>query len=136
MNFRHLLVFIVVSAVTAQTGEIVLSIPRTTASFDAGGHPVAVTAWGSLSRASGEVFRLTLTADLGDLQQNVTPLLRSQVDRSDRCVERLSVERASLAPAAPDSLLTATVHYERWGCMKAFGKEVNKRLVGGNATSK
>jgi len=136
MNFRHLPVLAVVSALAAQSGEIVLRIPPTTASFDAGGHPVAVTVWGSLSRASADVFRLTLTADLGDLQQNITPLLRSQMDRSDRCGERLSVEQAALVPAAPDSLLSATVHYERWGCMKAFGKEAVKKLVGGNATLK
>jgi hypothetical protein len=29
--------------------------------------------------------------------------------------------------------LTAHVHYERWACVKAFGKNVVKRLVGGNA---
>jgi hypothetical protein len=29
--------------------------------------------------------------------------------------------------------LTAHVHYERWGCIKAFGRDVVKRLVGGNA---
>jgi hypothetical protein len=40
------------------------------------------------------------------------------------------VERAVLAPSG---LLTANVHFERFGCVKAFGKEVLKRLVGGNA---
>ena len=79
------------------------------------------------------MVRLTLTADLGEFQQNILPILRSQLNRSDRCGERLSVEQAALVPAAPDSVLNATVHYERWGCMKAFGKDVNKRLVGGNA---
>jgi hypothetical protein len=136
MNFPRLLAIAVVSTAAAQTGDVVLHIPPTKASFDAGGHPVTVTVWGSLSRASADVFRLALTADLDDLQQNVTPLLRSQLDRSDRCGERLSVEQAVLVPAAPDSLLSATVHYERWGCMKAFGKETVRRLVGGNATLK
>src|ERR1039457_603522 len=54
------------------------------------------------------------------------------MNRSDRCRERLSVERALLAPAAPSSVLTAYVHYERFACVKAFGKEVVKRLAGGN----
>lgn len=133
MSFRHLLAFALVCAAPAQTGELILRIPPATASFDAGGHPVNVTVWGSLSKASEDVFRLTLTADLGDFQQNITPFLRSQLDRSDKCGERLSVEQAALVPAAPDSILTATVHYERWGCMKALGKEVTRRLVGGNA---
>ena len=38
-----------------------------------------------------------------------------------------------LAPAAPSGLLTANVHYERFGCAKVLGKEAVKRLVGGNA---
>jgi hypothetical protein len=29
-------------------------------------------------------------------------------------------------------LLTASVHYEKWGCAKAFGKEIVKKLIGGN----
>jgi hypothetical protein len=133
MTFRHLLLVAVVSAAPAQTGELILRIPPTTASFDAGGNPVNVTVWGSVSRVSAEVVRLALIADLGEFQKNILPILRSQLNRSDRCGERLSVEQAALIPAAPESVLNATVHYERWGCMKALGKEVNKRLVGGNA---
>jgi hypothetical protein len=134
MNLRHLLIFAMAAAMPAQPVEPALRIPPTTTSFDAGGLPVKITVWGSLSRASTDVFRLTLTGDLSDLQQNITPLLRSQLNRADRCGERLSVEQAALVPASPDGLLNATVHYERWGCMKAFGKERDKRLVGGNAT--
>jgi hypothetical protein len=37
-----------------------------------------------------------------------------------------------LAPAAPSAILTVYVHYERFTCVKAFGKEMVKRLVGGN----
>jgi hypothetical protein len=75
---------------------------------------------------------LSLTVDLGDFQENLTPVLAAQLNRSDRCGERLSVERAVLVPAAPSGVLTAYVHYERFACVKAFGKEVVKRLVGGN----
>jgi len=136
MSFRYLLVLTTAFAALAQTGEIVLRIPPATISLDAGGQPVAVTVWGSLSRESADVFRLKLTADLGNFQQSITPLLRSQLNRSERCGERISVEQAELAAAAPSSVLTATVHYERWGCVKAFGKEVNKRMVGGNGVLK
>jgi hypothetical protein len=76
---------------------------------------------------------LAVTVDLGSFQENITPVLRTQLNRSDRCGERLSVERAALAPAAPSSVLNVQVHYERFGCVKALGKEVVKRLVGGNA---
>ncbi len=33
----------------------------------------------------------------------------------------------------PEGILTANVHYEHFGCAKAFGKEIAKRLVGGEA---
>jgi hypothetical protein len=136
MYFHYPLLLAAAFVALAQTGDVDLRIPPARVSFDAGGQPVTVTVWGSLSKESAELFRLNVTADLGDFQQNVTPLLRSQLNRSDRCGERMSVERADLAPAAPDSVLAATVHYERWGCVKAFGKEVTKRVVGGNGILK
>ena len=68
--------------------------------------------------------------DLGDFQEHLTPILAAQLNRSDRCGERLTVEKAVLAASG---LLTANVHYERFGCAKAFGKEIVKRLVGGEA---
>jgi hypothetical protein len=56
--------------------------------------------------------------------------LAAQLNRQDKCGERLAVERVVLAPTG---LLTANVHYERFGCAKALGKEISRRLVGGNA---
>ena len=44
------------------------------------------------------------------------------------------MERATLVPAAPTGLLTALVHFEKWGCVKAFGKEIVKKLVTGEGT--
>jgi len=96
------------------------------------GQRVTLTAWGTVSEMPANEFRLNLTTDLSDLQDHLTPVLAAQLNRSDRCGERLSVERASLAPEAPAGLLTVYVHYERWGCAKAFGKEIVKRLLGGN----
>jgi hypothetical protein len=55
------------------------------------------------------------------------------LNRSDRCGERLSVQRATLRPAGPAAALTASVDYEKWACVKALGKQITKRLVGGNA---
>jgi len=100
--------------------------------------PIAVTVSGVISGVSAvsaaAAFKLKLAADLSDLQQNMTVLLRSELNRSERCGDRLSVSRATLAPAAPSGLLTATLHYEKWGCAKVFGKQVVKRLAGGNGT--
>src|SRR5579863_6495421 len=111
----------------AQPNRLTLEIPPVKTSLDIEGQPVGFTVWGTVTAP-----RLSVTVDLGGLQENLTPVLAAQLNRSDRCGERLSVERAVLAPAAPSSVLTAYVHYERFGCVKAFGKEVVKKLVGGN----
>jgi hypothetical protein len=78
-------------------------------------------------------FRLELTADLSELQQNMTALLSSQLDKNEDCGERITIQQAELAPLDPASIATVHLHYERWACAKVFGKEKSKKLVGGNA---
>src|ERR1022692_3758548 len=107
----------------AQTATLQLPPLRTSIVLE--GQPVAISIWGSVSPA-----HVTATVDLGDFQEHLTPILAAQLNRQDKCGERLSVERVVLAPTG---LLTANVHYERFGCAKALGKEISKRLVGGNA---
>lgn len=110
-----------------------LHIPPSRISVVIDNQPLTITTTAILS-GSADNFHLKVTADLSDLQDRVTALLQSQLNRSDRCGERLSVERATLLPAPPASLLTAYVHYERWACIKLLGKESAKRLLGGNGT--
>jgi len=78
-------------------------------------------------------MELKLTADLSDLQQNATGLLSSALDKDERCGDRVEVENATLTPLAPALLAAVQLHYERWACVKLFGKEQTKRLIGGNA---
>jgi hypothetical protein len=132
MQFRRLFLSLAL-AVLANAEDLTLKIPPVTASIDVKGTPVKITAWGSVASAPSGAFMLTLTADLADLQANLTPLLAAQLDRSERCGERLAVQHAAIDPATPSAILTANVHYERFACIKAFGKENAKRLVGGNA---
>jgi len=110
-------------------GDVTLKIPPLKTSLSIQGQPVQITAWGTVSAAAPGNFQIAVTLDLGNFQENLTPVLAAQLNRSDRCGERLSLERAVLAPAAPSAVLTAYVHYERFTCVKAFGKE---GLVGGN----
>jgi hypothetical protein len=65
---------------------------------------------------SHNLFNLKLTADLSDLQQNITALLRSQLNRYARCGERTTIQQASFTPLATAGLVIANVHYERWVC--------------------
>ena len=130
----YLLLFIApIFALQAGDDGVVLKIPPVKTSLDFKGQRVKITTWGSVSNGPQGPLKLTLTADLSDLQTNIGPLLASQLNKSDRCGERLSVESAALSPASPAAVLTAHVHYERWACAKAFGRDIAKRLVGGNA---
>jgi hypothetical protein len=98
---------------------------------------VTITASATVSMHSKDqetsIFKLELTADLSELQQNLTALLASQLDKEDACGERIAIEHADLTPVPPASLAVVQLHYERWACAKVLGKEKTKKLVGGNA---
>lgn len=118
----------------SQAGDpATLKIAPVKASIDLDHQPVEITMWGTISAAPSGIFALALTVDLGGLQTNLTPVLAAQLNQSDRCGERLTVEKAVLAPVAPAGLLTANVNFERYVCAKALGKQIVKRLVGGHA---
>ena len=51
--------------------------------------------------SSAHTFRLQLTADLTGLQENLTPLLAAQLDKDDKCGERIAIQQATLTPAPP-----------------------------------
>lgn len=107
----------------AQTDTLKLPPLKTSIALE--GQPVAITVWGEVSPA-----HLSATVDLADFQHHLTPILAAQLNRSDKCGERLAVQKATLAPSG---LLIANVHYEHFACAKAFGKEITKRMVGGDA---
>src|SRR5580658_10540179 len=128
MRLCLLLYAALIFAAPARTEDLVFKIPPVNTSLDVKGQGVKITAWGTVSSGSEGLFKLALTADLGDLQGNLGALLASELNRSDRCGERLSVEGATIVPASPAAVLTAQVHYERWACVKALGKNIVKRL--------
>jgi hypothetical protein len=114
-----------------------LVLPPVKTVLEIGKEPVPVTVTGVVyakpAGADQDAFKLALHVDLAGLEEHITGLLAAQLNQSNRCGERLSIEKATLAPAAPASLLTANVHFEKWGCAKAFGRELAKKLIGGNA---
>jgi hypothetical protein len=122
-------------AVDAQ--NLTFNVPPVKIPFMVKDQAVSITASALISMVSSDrdqaVFKLKLTADLADLQQNMTGLLSEQLDKDDHCGDRISIEHASLMPADPASLATVQLHYERWACLKAFGKQQAKRLIAGNA---
>jgi len=142
MFFQHMrIVSLLVAAcfLPAWSAEPEWHIPPVTTRLDVQGQRLEVTVSGTVVavRAPGqaqEVVRVKLDADLAELQRNLTALLAAQLNQSNRCGERLTIERATLVPAAPSGMLTAAVHFEKWGCAKALGKEIVKRLVAGDGT--
>lgn len=109
-------------------------IPPVPVSVNVAGQPVAIVVSGNVSGAAEKPLALNLHADLSDLQSHMTPLLQTELNQSNRCGERISVEKATLVPAAPAGRMTVQLHFEKWACLKAFGKENAKRLVGGNGS--
>ena len=116
----------------AQTGDPALKIPPIKISVNLETQPVQITVWGTVSPAPPGDFAVALTVDLGDFQDHLTPVLAAELNRSDHCGDRLTVERAAIATSLPAGVLTANVNFERYGCVKAFGKQIAKRLVGGH----
>jgi hypothetical protein len=118
--------------------ELSFKIPPVKIPVNIENQPIAITASGLISRVAAErgqnVFKLELIADLSDLQQNITQVLRSQLDRSERCGERIAIQNATLTPFAPASVVVARLHFERWTCIKILGKERPNKLIGGNGT--
>lgn len=124
-------------SIPALAQKLTFKIPPTKIHLKVKDQPVTITAFGVVSLMTQErdvsVFNLELDADLSDLQQNIMPLLSEQLDKDDRCGERITVQHATIVPVPPASVTTVEFHYERWGCAKIFGKEQTKKLIGGNA---
>ena len=119
----------------ARANDLELKIPPVKTAVNLQGQAVTFTLWGAVTPLHPDTYRVSLNVDLGDLQNDISALLAAQLNRSDRCGERLTVQGAELEPTAPSSRLKAYVRYERFACVKALGKEVVKRLIGGNAVA-
>jgi hypothetical protein len=119
---------------TSDGQNLAFNLPPVTSAIDIGGQPISIAASGVASRTSAEngLFSLKLIANLSDLQQNITGILRSQLTRSPRCGERIEIQRAALAPLAPASLVVAHVHLERWVCPPDSGGESPMEVAAGD----
>lgn len=108
------------SITLANAQDVAFTLPqvKTTVSFGRQTVPVAVSGVLSQIAAQGgqRTFHLVLVADLSQMQQNITDLMRAQLETSAPCGERVAVRQASLTPSAPASVLTLWLHYERWFC--------------------
>ena len=124
--------------------DLTFNLPKVTNSIKVAGQLVSIQASGAVSRQSAgtpagtpnengrSLFSLKLTADLSDVQHNITAILRSKLTLSPRCGERLEIQQATLTPLAPASLVVARLHFERWVCPP--GQESPMEVAGGDGT--
>ena len=109
------------------------NLPPVRSSVNFERQPVAITTSGVISRSHSasdqNTFSLELTADMSDLQQNITEVLRTKLDKSDSCGEEVTIRSGILAPSAPATVAQVQLHYERWHC---FSRGSANEMVGGN----
>ncbi len=125
---------------------VTFSLPAVTNSISVDGQDISFPASGAVTRASGgtpadnghNLFSIKFVADLSDLQQSITGILRSELTRSPRCGERIEIQQASLLPLAPSSLVVANLHFERWVCpagrMQGSAVQGPTEVAAGDAT--
>ena len=109
------------------TGELAFDLPTVTSSVNIAGQPISIPTSGVASRTSAadgnNLFSLKLVADLTDLQENITAILRPELTRGARCGERVAIQQATLVPQAPASLVVIHLHFEHWICPPPRGME-------------
>ncbi|MGA7291359.1 MAG: hypothetical protein WBW85_02350 [Terriglobales bacterium] len=117
---------------------LTLNLPAITNSVDIAGETINIPASGVISRTATQngqnLFSLRLTADLSDLQLNITDVLRSKLDRAPRCGERIQVEQATLTPLIPASVVVADLHFERWACPLGASLQDPMEVASGEGT--
>jgi hypothetical protein len=126
-------------SITLASGQdVAFTLPPVKREIQIERQTIAVTVAGALSqtaaRADQRTFKLEMVADLSDVQQNITDLLRAQLDTSETCGQRIAIQQATLTPAAPASLLIVRLHFERWMCSRSFGQQISTELAEGDGT--
>jgi hypothetical protein len=96
--------------------------------------PIAGVVSKSSAQGSQNVFAVDVTADMSDLQLNIADLLRAQLNKGDRCGERIAIRTADLSPQGSAGMVVVQLHFERWACTTSFGHEAVNEIVEGNGT--
>lgn len=119
--------------VLASGQDLTFNLPAVKSVVRVGGRPVDVGVSGELSQTAAQgtkrSFKLELTADLTDVQNNITELLRAQLEKSSTCGENVGVRQAALTPSGAASSVLLKLHYERWSCMRMAGQSISHELA-------
>lgn len=122
-------------SVAGGNSDTAINLPPRSNTISFNDQAIAVTTNGVISKdgmgSAPNTFKLELTADVSDLQQNITAVLSGQLDKAETCGERISVQNADLTAWQPASVIVVRMHYERWAC---FGRSLSNEMAEGNAT--
>ena len=121
-------------SITPASGQdLAFTLPTSSHPVSIASQTVAVPVSGSLSQTAAQdgqrTFKLELMADLSDVQQNITDVLRAQLNTLESCGERIAIQQASLMPSTPASLLIVKLHFERWTCGRVLGQPNSTELA-------
>ena len=123
----------IVDADNGQDLTFTIAPVKSSVSFD--NQPIAITTSGEISKAADDggqqTFKLQLIVDMADLQQNITEVLRAELNRAESCGEQVAIQSATLTPREPASLVVVHLHFERWACRT--GDSIHE-MVEGNGT--
>ena len=104
-------------------------------SLNVANQPMAIITSGVVSKGvekgDQNTFAVELTTDLSDLQLTIADVLRAELNKSDRCGERIAIQTVALNPQQPASLAEVQLHFERWAC---FGRDTMNEMAEGNGT--
>lgn len=116
--------------------EVAFTIPARRSSVTIGGQAVGITTSAVLTRpreGSGDegAYRVEVSTDLAEFQENIGTILAATMNREDRCGERILVKQAQITPDIPATSAMVRLHYERWVCSRVAGA---REMTEGNAT--
>jgi hypothetical protein len=118
-------------------GDLSLNLSPVNTGINIAGQAIAVTVAGTISKVAAEghnLFKLELAADVSDLQQKISGILASKLNKSDRCGEQVVIQGASLTAQAPASLVVTELHMARWACFGSLSQASPNELAEGNGT--
>ncbi len=126
-------------SITLATGQdLAFTLPQVKQAVQVQNLTIPVGVSGVLTQIAAQggqrCFKLELTADLTELQQDITELLRSQLDSSETCGRRVSIQQATLTSSSPASLLVVRLHVERWMCLRSSGQSTSTELAENDGT--
>lgn len=126
------------SITLANGQDVAFTLPLVKGHATIQGQTISVPVSGALAQTAvlngQRTFKLDLTVDLSELQDNFTSLLRSQIESNDTCGQRIALQETSLTPATPAGQVRVRMHFERWMCSRSTGQVVTNELAESDGT--